>query len=66
MQDDQRCCGTGIYIIDAGGRYWCGQHWDGEKMCFAQATRSADTESSMASDTHASSLPDKESSSSAK
>ena len=33
MQDDDRCCGTGTCIIDAAGRCWCGQQWDGEKMC---------------------------------
>jgi hypothetical protein len=33
MQDDERCCGTGTCIIDAQGVCWCGQKWDGEKMC---------------------------------
>ena len=33
MQDDERCCGTGTCLIDAQGRCWCGQRWDGEKMC---------------------------------
>lgn len=33
MQDDERCCGTGTCIIDAHGQCWCGQQWDGEKMC---------------------------------
>lgn len=33
MQDDERCCGTGTCIIDDQGRCWCGQQWDGEKMC---------------------------------
>ena len=33
MQDDERCCGTGTCIIDAQGHCWCGQQWDGEKMC---------------------------------
>jgi hypothetical protein len=33
MQEDERCCGTGTCIIDAQGRCWCGQQWDGEKMC---------------------------------
>ena len=33
MQDDERCCGTGTCIIDSQGRCWCGQQWDGEKMC---------------------------------
>jgi hypothetical protein len=33
MEDDERCCGTGTCIIDAQGHCWCGQQWDGEKMC---------------------------------
>ena len=33
MQDDERCCGTGTCIINAEGVCWCGQKWDGEKMC---------------------------------
>ena len=33
MQDDERCCGTGTCIIDAQGHCWCGQQWDGQKMC---------------------------------
>jgi hypothetical protein len=35
MSDDPRCCGTGTCIINADGQCWCGQRWDGEKMCFA-------------------------------
>jgi hypothetical protein len=31
---DPRCCGTESCIIDAEGVCWCGQKWDGEKMCF--------------------------------
>jgi hypothetical protein len=33
MTDDNRCCGTGTCLIDAQGRCWCGQQWDGEQMC---------------------------------
>ncbi|MFN5513058.1 MAG: hypothetical protein ACK49H_17555 [Burkholderiales bacterium] len=33
MNDDPRCCGSGTCIIDNEGRCWCGQLWDGEKMC---------------------------------
>lgn len=33
MNDDPRCCGSGTCIIDAQGQCWCGQRWDGEKMC---------------------------------
>jgi hypothetical protein len=32
MLDDARCCGSGTCIIDAEGRCWCGQQWNGEKM----------------------------------
>ena len=35
MLDDLRCCGTGTCLINAEGICWCGQRWDGEKMCFA-------------------------------
>jgi len=34
MVEDERCCGTGTCIINADGYCWCGQKWDGEKMCF--------------------------------
>ena len=34
MSEDIRCCGTGTCIINADGACWCGQRWDGEKMCF--------------------------------
>ena len=36
MSDDLRCCGTGTCIINAEGFCWCGQRWDGEKMCFPE------------------------------
>jgi hypothetical protein len=31
--EDERCCGTGTCLINAEGVCWCGQKWDGEKMC---------------------------------
>jgi hypothetical protein len=40
MNDDLRCCGTGTCIINAEGLCWCGQQWDGEKMCFPEAAGS--------------------------
>jgi|GEM_PF-1094681 len=33
MTEDSRCCGSGTCIIDNDGRCWCGQRWDGQKMC---------------------------------
>ena len=33
MTEDIRCCGTGTCLIDAQGHCWCGQQWDGERMC---------------------------------
>ena len=33
MTEDPRCCGSGTCIINADGQCWCGQQWDGEKMC---------------------------------
>ena len=34
-QQDPRCCGSGTCIIDTEGRCWCGQQWNGERMCAA-------------------------------
>ena len=34
MDEDIRCCGTGTCLINAEGVCWCGQQWDGTKMCF--------------------------------
>ncbi|MBC7502865.1 MAG: hypothetical protein H7315_20555 [Herminiimonas sp.] len=34
MTDDPRCCGTDTCLINADGECWCGQKWDGEKMCY--------------------------------
>jgi hypothetical protein len=36
MNEDPRCCGTGTCIINKDGFCWCGQRWDGEKMCMPQ------------------------------
>lgn len=36
MLDDKRCCGSGTCIINAEGFCWCGQKWDGTKMCFPE------------------------------
>jgi hypothetical protein len=36
--EDTRCCGTGTCIINAQSYCWCGQKWDGEKMCFPDKT----------------------------
>ena len=33
MTEDLRCCGTGTCLINAEGFCWCGQRWDGSKMC---------------------------------
>jgi len=30
---DERCCGLGTCIINEQDECWCGQKWDGEKMC---------------------------------
>ena len=41
MTEDTRCCGTGTCIINEDGVCWCGQRWDGEKMCFPTADEAA-------------------------
>ncbi len=43
MNEDPRCCGSGTCIIDAEGRCWCGQRWDGQKMCHPDPIRLAET-----------------------
>ncbi len=35
MSENPRCRGSGTCIIDNEGRCWCGQQWDGQKMCHA-------------------------------
>ena len=44
MVDDDRCCGAGTCIINAEGVCWCGQQWDGEKMCFPDRGRASEAE----------------------
>jgi hypothetical protein len=39
MVEDDRCCGTGTCIINEDGYCWCGQKWDGQKMCFPENER---------------------------
>ena len=34
--EDPRCCGTGTCIINAEGLCWCGQRWDGTRMCYPE------------------------------
>jgi hypothetical protein len=34
--EDSRCCGTGTCIINEEGLCWCGQRWNGERMCFPE------------------------------
>ncbi len=36
VMEDTRCCGTGTCIINAEGYCWCGQRWNGERMCFPE------------------------------
>ena len=43
MDEDLRCCGTGTCLINAEGVCWCGQRWDGEKMCFAESKNQVET-----------------------
>jgi len=37
-------------MINADGYCWCGQQWDGEKMCFPKLTAASDKESQIAND----------------
>ena len=38
--EDPRCCGTGTCIINEDGLCWCGQRWNGERMCFPEPAAS--------------------------
>jgi hypothetical protein len=42
MSEDPRCCGTGTCIINNQGVCWCGQVWDGEKMCMSRSLEAKD------------------------
>ena len=42
MNDDLRCCGSGTCLINAEGVCWCGQRWDGEKMCGSDSQHQAE------------------------
>lgn len=42
MAEDLRCCGTGTCLINAEGACWCGQRWDGAKMCFPEKIHSSE------------------------
>ena len=42
--DDLRCCGSGACIIDAEGNCWCGQQWDGKKMCSKLSKEAVDNQ----------------------
>ncbi len=42
MSEDPRCCGSGTCIINDEGHCWCGQQWDGQKMCHPALTLPTD------------------------
>jgi hypothetical protein len=44
-KEDERCCGTGYCMINTDGRCWCGQQWDGEKMCHPKPAAKAEIKS---------------------
>lgn len=39
--EDTRCCGSGTCIINSKGFCWCGQRWDGTRMCFPEPADSS-------------------------
>jgi hypothetical protein len=49
QEEDERCCGTGTCILNTQGLCWCGQQWDGQKMC-NPATVNAHTTPALALD----------------
>ncbi len=60
MLEDARCCGTGTCLINPDGFCWCGQQWDGEKMCFAAPDAAPSVQAEQAvppTDAHANTRP---------
>lgn len=53
MSEDLRCCGSGTCIIDTEGRCWCGQQWDGQKMCRAPLSQDGTSAAAAVADTTA-------------
>jgi hypothetical protein len=53
MTEDPRCCGSGTCIIDTEGRCWCGQQWDGQRMCSPGLAPSAPASATQDDDTAA-------------
>jgi hypothetical protein len=49
-EEDERCCGTGHCMINADGQCWCGQQWDGEKMCHPRAKAVVESKTESKSD----------------
>lgn len=64
--EDTRGCGSGACIIDAQGHCWCGQKWEGERICVRvpdepvarEATQSSQAEPAMGSTPSAASSTD--------
>lgn len=56
--EDTRCCGTGTCIINAEGFCWCGQRWDGTKMCFPEKPKAPTETPTRASGLELPSTPD--------
>ena len=56
---DNRCCGSGVCIINADGICWCGQKWDGEKLLKSQNTENEpNTHTNLKSPVKTNNLPD--------
>jgi hypothetical protein len=58
MNDDDRCCGSGTCLINADGECWCGQRWDGQKMCTPQRISGMQSDGKPTEGALASPLPD--------
>lgn len=57
MTEDERCCGSGTCIINADGECWCGQKWNGVRMCMPEPA--ASTSSPISADVGNAGHPDK-------
>ncbi len=56
---DNRCCGSGVCIINAEGVCWCGQKWDGERLLKPQHTENeSNTQTNLKKPVKTNNLPD--------
>jgi hypothetical protein len=49
-EQDARCCGSGVCIINHAGECWCGQVWNGKEMVAPSLNTDSNTDQAVATD----------------